>query len=129
MKIAVILENSGGEVDRKEISVAEPPDDDTIDVEIGSAIESWLLSVGDTIRIVEVPVTDKTCTGCKESLPAKPEYFWRDRHEPDGLRKRCKACCSETPCMRRRSAAARLEQIRQDNEATGGAATYTQRNG
>ena len=44
----------------------------------------------------------KKCTGCKQSMPATTEFFWRDKHEADGFRARCKACCSETPCMKRR---------------------------
>lgn len=46
--------------------------------------------------------TEKTCTGCREELPATTEFFWRDSKEADGLRKRCKACCQETPFMRAR---------------------------
>lgn len=42
---------------------------------------------------------EKQCTGCHESLPATREFFWRDRYERDKLRKRCKACCQETPYM------------------------------
>jgi hypothetical protein len=44
-------------------------------------------------------VTWKLCTGCGEELPSTTEFFWRDRYERDGLRKRCKACCQETPYM------------------------------
>lgn len=47
----------------------------------------------------------KECTGCHQALPATREFFWKDHYEPDGLRKRCKACCQETPCMRKRVAA------------------------
>lgn len=46
----------------------------------------------------------KTCTGCGleyRETARKPltNYFWRQAREPDGLRKRCKLCCRETPCM------------------------------
>lgn len=51
MKIAVILENSGGVLDRRELDV--PNDDDAIDDAISATIEIWTLAVGDTIRIVE----------------------------------------------------------------------------
>lgn len=49
----------------------------------------------------------KRCTGCGLEYRAttrKPmtEYFWRQSREPDGLRKRCKMCCRELPCMQSR---------------------------
>jgi hypothetical protein len=46
----------------------------------------------------------KICSGCHEQLPADPEFFWRSRYQPDGLRKRCKACCWECPSLQRRAA-------------------------
>lgn len=51
MKVAIILENAGGELDRQ---VIEIHDDDDQHVMISNVIEDWLISVGDTIRIVEV---------------------------------------------------------------------------
>lgn len=56
-------------------------------------------------------ITSKVCTGCGLEYRAtarKPltAYFWRQAREPDGLRKRCKACCRELPCMANRIAGA-----------------------
>ena len=35
----------------------------------------------------------KQCTGpCERSLPATPEFFYRDKTRPDGLAYRCKVC-------------------------------------
>jgi hypothetical protein len=63
-------------------------------------------------------MTDQTkvCTGCRFEYRAtarKPltAYFWRQSREPDGLRKRCKMCCRELPCMANRIAKD-LEQLR-----------------
>jgi hypothetical protein len=54
----------------------------------------------------------KVCTGCGleyRETRAKPmtTYFWRQSREPDGLRKRCKLCNQELPCMVKRIAKAR----------------------
>lgn len=50
-KFAVILENSPGVVlERRE---CEADSDDAIDDVATAVIESWVLSIGDTIKIVE----------------------------------------------------------------------------
>lgn len=51
MKVAVILENIGGELDRKVIDIHDEGDEHAA---IEEVLEEWLISVGDTIRIVEV---------------------------------------------------------------------------
>lgn len=52
MKIAVILENAPDcELERQMVDVA---DEDGIDDAVSQIIEGWMLSVGDTIRIVQV---------------------------------------------------------------------------
>ncbi|MGZ4659718.1 MAG: endonuclease VII domain-containing protein [Arthrobacter sp.] len=38
----------------------------------------------------------KRCPACGESKPATPEYFYRDKHRPDGLTPRCKVCFRDT---------------------------------
>lgn len=54
------------------------------------------------------------CTGCREDLPATPEFFWRSKGTPNGLWRRCKACCMETPGLVRRTAErAKLKAERQ----------------
>lgn len=59
MKVAVILENSAGVLDREEFTLDaaayEDDPDQTLNDAIQPTIEGWLLSIGDTIRIVEVP--------------------------------------------------------------------------
>lgn len=45
---------------------------------------------------------EKTCTKCKEQLPADREFFYGDRGEKDGLRSICKACYHELPSIQRR---------------------------
>lgn len=55
MKIAIILENIGGELDRAEVNVEESEDsDETVNLSIHEVIEDWILSVGDIIRVVEI---------------------------------------------------------------------------
>jgi hypothetical protein len=52
VRVAVILENAPDcELERQVVEVA---DDDAVDDAVSSVIEGWVLSVGDTIRIVEV---------------------------------------------------------------------------
>jgi hypothetical protein len=51
MKVAVILENTGGELDRQEFEVAEG-DADAVNDKASAIVEGWILSAGDTIRIV-----------------------------------------------------------------------------
>jgi hypothetical protein len=53
MKIRIVLSNSGGELDRLTMDVR---DDDAVDVseQIHGELDAWLLSPGDTIKIVEV---------------------------------------------------------------------------
>ena len=53
MKIAVILENTGGELDRAIVD-ASALDDDAIDDAVSAVIESWRFAVGDTIKIREL---------------------------------------------------------------------------
>lgn len=53
MNIAVILTGSGGELAR-ETFVAREDDADRIDDQASRIIDSWVLSVGDTITIAEV---------------------------------------------------------------------------
>lgn len=53
MKICIILTGRGGELDRQTIDVA---DDDMAEISnaISEAMETWVLSPGDTISITEV---------------------------------------------------------------------------
>jgi len=53
-RIAVVLEGTAGELDRKVLRSRTSADADKISVEIQDAIEFWILSPGDTIRIIEV---------------------------------------------------------------------------
>jgi len=46
---------------------------------------------------------DKRCTKCGEWLPADKVFFYGDKNEKDGLRRICKGCYSETPCIVRRN--------------------------
>ena len=52
MKIQITLSNSGGELDNKTIDVG---DDDSAEIseQIWDAIDGWILSPGDTIKINE----------------------------------------------------------------------------
>jgi|GEM_PF-4497281 len=54
MKISVTLENTGGILDTREIDTR---DDDSAEVStaIWDAIDDWMLSPGDVIRIAEKP--------------------------------------------------------------------------
>lgn len=56
MKFAVVLENIGGVLDRKEFVVPDDHDDpdDFVDEQATNTIDGWVLSVGDTIKIVSV---------------------------------------------------------------------------
>lgn len=51
----------------------------------------------------------KVCAGCGRVLPASSEYFHRDRHNTDGLKRECRRCCSvrEAARYRRRKEAGR----------------------
>lgn len=51
------------------------------------------------------PEAEKVCARCKETWPATKEFFYGDRNQPGGLRRICKACYHETPCIIRRAAA------------------------
>lgn len=53
MKITIVLNGAGGELDRQSIDV--PADDDSAEVseQIHAAMETWVLSPGDTIIISE----------------------------------------------------------------------------
>lgn len=55
MKVAVILDNGSGVLDRSEIEIPDGADESAVSEAIEDAIAPWVLSVGDTIRIVEVP--------------------------------------------------------------------------
>lgn len=51
-KATVILEGSGGELDRAEIAITNGDDpDEQLNLAIHAVIENWILSPGDTIRI------------------------------------------------------------------------------
>lgn len=52
MNIAVVLENAKGEQLEREVTQAEADDVDTAAQDV---IAGWVLSVGDTIKIVEAP--------------------------------------------------------------------------
>ena len=53
LRTTVVLEGQGGELARAEIVINRPGDDPDaeLDVAIHDAIENWILSPGDTIRI------------------------------------------------------------------------------
>lgn len=53
LKAVVVLEGQGGELDRAEVEVKRPGDDpgEALSIAIHDAIENWVLSPGDTIRI------------------------------------------------------------------------------
>jgi len=53
MKITIVLDGAGGELDRQSIECHA--DDDSVEVSeaIHSAIETWVLSPGDTLKIME----------------------------------------------------------------------------
>jgi hypothetical protein len=55
-RVAVILENIGGELDRATVTVRIRHDDpeESANLAIHEVIEDWILSPGDTIRIEEV---------------------------------------------------------------------------
>ncbi len=53
MKIHITLENAPGSV-LAEDTIDVPADADQIDDAVSDVIESWVLSVGDTIKIREV---------------------------------------------------------------------------
>lgn len=56
MKFAVILESSGAELERQVITLEGPAEDndDAIAAAAEDVICGWTLSIGDTIRIIEV---------------------------------------------------------------------------
>lgn len=56
MKIAVILTDKAGELDREELDISPSDDmDEAVNIAASGVIEGWFLSVGDTVTIVEVP--------------------------------------------------------------------------
>lgn len=53
-KVTVVLEGRGGMLDRKDVEYREGGDpDETLSLAVHEAIETWVLSVGDTIKIRE----------------------------------------------------------------------------
>ena len=46
---------------------------------------------------------EKRCTKCNEWFPADKEFFYGDAGEQDGLRRICKACYADTPCIIKRN--------------------------
>jgi hypothetical protein len=42
--------------------------------------------------MTELAHNSKTCTSCKQSLPATREFFFADKSRPGGLYHRCKSC-------------------------------------
>jgi hypothetical protein len=53
MKIQIVLNGTGGELDRQTIDVRDDDDSAEISHQILEAIEAWVLSPGDTITIKE----------------------------------------------------------------------------
>lgn len=54
-RIAVILENAQDcELDRTVLNLSPEADEDLIDDAVSDVVDSWILSVGDTIKIREV---------------------------------------------------------------------------
>jgi hypothetical protein len=53
MKIKIILSGSGGELGRQTIDVRDDDDSAEVSNQIFDAIEAWVLSPGDTIKIME----------------------------------------------------------------------------
>jgi hypothetical protein len=58
LKATVVLEGQGGELDRAEVVIKRPGEDpeEELSLAIHSAIENWVLSPGDVIRIEGKPV-------------------------------------------------------------------------
>lgn len=54
MKFAVILDNGGGELARENLELLGNADGDTIDNAIQDVLQTWMISIGDTIRIEEI---------------------------------------------------------------------------
>lgn len=50
------------------------------------------------VEIIEALI-DKTCSACREALPADAEFFFRDKRSADGLRSVCKACYHDLPSV------------------------------
>lgn len=48
----------------------------------------------------------RTCSKCRRTYPATPEYFYRSKRELGGLRRECKACFGEHPSSKRQRRAA-----------------------
>lgn len=57
---------------------------------------------------------EKECSKCHELLPADLQNFHSDARMKDHFRSICKACYSELPCMRRRTANVKREYKRRD---------------
>ncbi len=53
MDIKIILLRAGGELDRMQINVANDDDSAEVSEAIHEALLAWVLSPGDTIRIIE----------------------------------------------------------------------------
>ena len=55
-------------------------------------------------------ITSKNCSTCKESKPATPEFFYRNKSKPDGLTYVCKTCNGARDAKRWRNNPKRREQ-------------------
>lgn len=49
--------------------------------------------------------SEKTCSRCRELLPADSEFFYADKRKEDGLRNTCKACYHDLPSVKGRTKA------------------------
>jgi len=56
--------------------------------------EDDVMEKADDLWIDELLFGTRRCAGCGRRLPANTEHFHRDKHEPDGLKRECRRCCS-----------------------------------
>jgi hypothetical protein len=49
----------------------------------------------------------RLCTGCNRTLPRTPDFFYRDRRQPDGLQTRCQECRAKSQAGTRANRALR----------------------
>ena len=68
-----------------------------------------MMDKAEELWIDELLFGTRRCAGCGRRLPANTEHFHRDKHEPDGLKRECRRCCSARRAdrYRRRKAARR----------------------